>query len=446
MARATFAAIAIVVLATRLCHVSILWVEEAYGMAAAAEILRGKLLYRDIWFDKPPIYAFTYILTGAQPGVPLRILGALFVLVCCWLAYKFAADLAGPARGSAAAALLAFFLTFAVPSAAIALAPDLLLVLPHIAAVWLAWRGRAFLSGLIAGAALLVNAKAVFVLAACLICGWREWPRLIGGFAIAPLLAFVVLPRDWLEQVWVVGAVYSRDTFVSNPLAEALRRTANWAGFHAGLILAALWARDRRLWLWAAIALLGVFPGLRFFPRYYFILLPPLIMLAVAGWSNMPRLARMAMFALLLIPVVRFGPRYVQLALGNANWSDVAMNRDSRAAGEWIRGHTVSGDSLLVWGYRPDIFIYSGLPAGTKYLDSQPLTGVFADRHLTDSRPSFPSKPLPPLPPLLADGLGTYNPSLALERFADLRDYAIVHRTPGTVIYSRRAGASRETR
>jgi hypothetical protein len=453
MVRATFAAIAIVVLAARLCHVSILWIEEAYGMAAAAEILRGKLLYRDIWFDKPPLYALFYTMIGARPGVPLRIAGTGFILLCCWLLFLFTRDRAARSQPTAAipvavsaAALLAFFLTFAVPSAAIALAPDLLMLLPHIAAVWLAYRRRPFAGGLIAGIALLVNAKAVFVLAACTLWTGRDWPRLIGGFAIAPLLAFLVLPRDWIEQVWVLGAVYSRDTFVSNPVVEALRRTANWAGFHAALIVAALWARDRRLWLWAAVALLGIFPGLRFFPRYYFILLPPLIMLAVSGWPRMPRLARTAALALLLIPLARFGPRYVQLARGDSTWSDLAMSRDSRAAAEWMRTNAEPGDSLLVWGYRPDVFIYSGLPAGTKYLDSQPLTGVFADRHLTDSRPSFPAKPLPPLPSLIADGLGSYNPSLALARFADLRDYAVVHRTFGTVIYSRRAGASREKR
>ncbi len=40
------------------------------------------------------------------------------------------------------------------------------------------------------------------------------------------------------------------------------------------------------------------------------------------------------------------------------------------------------GDTLFVWGFRPDIFIYSGLPAGTRFLESQPISGVLADRHL----------------------------------------------------------------
>jgi len=125
-------------------------VEEAYPTAAAIQILHGKGLYRDIWFDKPPLSAYLYLLWDARVGVPLRIAGTLFVFLCCLMIWRFARDLWGPREGLAAALLLGFFLTFGIPSAVMALAPDLLMVLPHIAAVYLAWRGRAFLSGLVA--------------------------------------------------------------------------------------------------------------------------------------------------------------------------------------------------------------------------------------------------------------------------------------------------------
>ena len=42
-------------LGVRLCHVDGLWVDEAYGMAGARRILEGAELYRDVWFDKPPL-------------------------------------------------------------------------------------------------------------------------------------------------------------------------------------------------------------------------------------------------------------------------------------------------------------------------------------------------------------------------------------------------------
>ena len=51
----------------KLCHRDVVWVEEAYPIAAALEMLRGKLLYRDIWFDKPPVSALE--LEEARPWV-----------------------------------------------------------------------------------------------------------------------------------------------------------------------------------------------------------------------------------------------------------------------------------------------------------------------------------------------------------------------------------------
>src|SRR5713226_8797127 len=90
-------------LAARLCHTNIVWVEEAYPTAAAIQILDGKSLYQDVWFDKPPLSACAYLLWGARIGVPLRIVGAIFVFLCCLLLWRFARDLWGPREGLAAA-------------------------------------------------------------------------------------------------------------------------------------------------------------------------------------------------------------------------------------------------------------------------------------------------------------------------------------------------------
>ena len=88
------------------------------------------------------------------------------------------------------------------------------------------------------------------------------------------------------------------------------------------------------------------------------------------------------------------------------------------------------GGSLLVWGYRPDVFVFSQLPAGTPFLDSQPLTGVLADRHLTNSDSIAPElakrnrqRLLATNPVWIADGLGLLNPSLAITQYADLREW-----------------------
>ena len=46
-----------VILLSRLCHANILWADEDYHLAAAIQMLHGKMLYRDLWYDKPPLTA-----------------------------------------------------------------------------------------------------------------------------------------------------------------------------------------------------------------------------------------------------------------------------------------------------------------------------------------------------------------------------------------------------
>jgi hypothetical protein len=434
--------------AARLCHTGIVWVEEAYPTAAAIQILDGKSLYRDVWFDKPPLSALIYLLWNARLGIILRIAGAVFVFTCCWMLWLYARDLWGPREGLAAALLLGFFLTFGIPAAVMALAPDLLMVLPHIAAVYLAWRGKAFWSGLVAGTALLVNAKAFFVLAACLFFAGRGAGWLLGGFLVPNIVAVIWFGRPYIDQVWRWGAMYSEQTFA---FATGFVRTGNWAGFQIALVLGAavaLWREPRGRWkmlVWLLLSLTAVAAGWRFFPRYYFQLLPPMALLAARGYTLLGRW-RCIMLGLLLIPLIRFGPRYLILANDLAhgrrsNWSDLALNQDSKAASDRI-----SGGTLLVWGYRPDVFAYTRMPAGSRFLDSQPLTGVLADRHLTTSQafaPEWAARNRRELiasdPSWIVDGLGPLNPALALTNFPDLRDwlgnYREVGRTRFSIIY-----------
>ena len=73
-----FAGLFAALLAARLCHDGILWAEETLPLAAAQQMLRGQALYRDIWFDKPPLLAWAYLLWGGAAGWPLRWAGALY--------------------------------------------------------------------------------------------------------------------------------------------------------------------------------------------------------------------------------------------------------------------------------------------------------------------------------------------------------------------------------
>src|SRR5580693_3524422 len=245
-----FALIAAVVIAAHLRHSSVLWADDNLPLAAAMQVARGKVLYRDVWFDKPPLVAWIYLLWGARAGVLLRLAGAAYAIAVAAAAWQFARTKWSEREGALAACLAAFFLTFGLPSAVIPLASDMLLVLPHIFAVYFAWRGRAFFSGVVAGIGLLCSSKAMFVLAACALWQWRQLPLLLLGFAAPNALAlgwmwFHGSASEYYRQAWQWGRIYAANTFVEHPFKEGVTRTLNWVGFQAALVVGAFIAIRR---------------------------------------------------------------------------------------------------------------------------------------------------------------------------------------------------------
>jgi len=232
-------------LAARMCHTGILWEGDAYPLAAAGQMLFGKTIYQGIWFDKPPLLPVFYLLSGARPGWALRLEDALYALLCCWVAYRFGRDLWSRREGLWAAALMGFYLVFYVPSAVIPVASDLLMLAPHAAAVWMAFRRRPFWSGALAAVAFWISPKGVFVAAACALwypagiplmaAGWAA----VSGPAVACLWSCGALAPYWRE-VWRLGLFYA-GTPPAEPFANGLLRTLNWMGFHATACVAAAW-------------------------------------------------------------------------------------------------------------------------------------------------------------------------------------------------------------
>lgn len=453
--------VAAVLAASRLCHVSILWEGDTLPLAAAGQMLKGHTLYRGIWFDKPPLLPLAYLLTGGPAGWALRIGDALFAMLACWIAYRFARDLWSEREGLWAAGLLGFFLTFDVPSAVIPVASDLMMVVPHIAAVWMAYRKRPYWSGVLAAVAFWISPKGLLVAAVCAVWDPRGVLWMAAGFASFSGLMTVWLAASgalgaYWEEVWKWGRLYAGSTFVASPWRNGLIRTANWAGFHAAIVIAAGWFAVRGFrrtdarplpWIaWLAIALAGVSVGMRFFPRYYFLLLPVVVLMAARGFLLIgPRRELVAL--LMLIPLSRFGPAYLA-ALTNPVWRDIGMDRDSRAASSFLKQRSGGHGTLFIWGYRPEIYVYTDMPAATMYLDSQPLTGVPADRHLTQSDPVETVDPArrraeltASRPDFVVDGLGPYNPRLAITEYPELRkwlaDYRDIGHVGQTVIYQR---------
>ncbi len=441
-----------------MCHTRILWEGDTLPLAAAAQMAGGKVLFRQIWFDKPPIVPLFHLLAGARDGWALRLLGALYALLACWIAFRFARDLWSEREGQWAAGLLGFSLTFDFPSGVIAVASDLMMLAPHLAAVWLAFRRKPLWSGAVAGVAFWVSPKGALVAAACVLWYPAGIAWIAVGFAAVSatflgwLGAMGALGAYW-EEVWRWGRLYAGSTFVEAPVRNAVMRTVNWAGFHATAIVGAgrfAFEREHRWrWLgWLALSTAGLCAGLRFFPRYYFQVLPVVVLMAARGLTLLAPRRREIVALLLLIPLTRFVPSYLAAAT-DSTWRDIAMDNQSRAAAAFVRERAQPGDTLFVWGYRPEIYIYSRLPAATMWLDSQPLTGVPADRHLRQSEPVETEQPARrraelarSTPAFVLDGLGLYNPRLAITRYPDLRQwlagYVEVGNAGGTVVYQKR--------
>jgi hypothetical protein len=292
-----------------------------------------------------------------------------------------------------------------------------------------------------------VNPKGAIVAAACVLWYPQGVAWIAAGFAAvsgaaaAWLWTAGSLGAYW-EQVWVWGRLYAGSTFLESPFRNGLLRTLNWTGFHSAAVAAAADAPYQLAFLaWIGLAMAGVALGLRFFPRYYFLLLGPLVVQAARG-----RRVRWAAL-LLIIPLVRFAPTYWTAAM-DREWRDTAMDRDSRSVAAAVRARARPGDTLFIWGYRPELYPYTGLPAGSRYMDSQPLTGVPSDRHLTQSEPVETEQAAhrrlelaQSHPTFVLDGIAAYNPRLAITSYPELREWLAGYRQEArvgqTVIYRR---------
>ena len=425
----------------------------------------GKGLYRDLWCDKPPLTALFLNLFGRPQGWKLSLVEAFVAWSSCVCAYFAARELGERKAGLIAAALLGFFLTFYIPTAVIPIAPDFLMLTPHLAAIAFAFARKPWLAGFCAAVAFWINTKGVFVLVACLVIAPAEALPLLLGFAIPGIAAGIALFATgawsgYVDQVWRWSFSYARNSPVANPWWNGVTRTLNWAGFHAALLLGSILyfrkrdnSRSIATALWIAISFVAVAQGLRFLPRYYFQLLAPLTIVAAIGYSRAPRrvwiLAAAAIT--LAIPLIRFGPEYAVLALDNFkgrahHWSDLALDQDDQAIAAMVNARAKKNDTLFVWGYRPGIYIYTHLDSPSIFWDSQPLTGVPADRHLTNVTPidaawaqknrvQFGSA----RPTFLIDSLSAFNPALSMNRYPELHPlvahYGLCAKTQLSTIY-----------
>ncbi|HYP28939.1 MAG TPA: glycosyltransferase family 39 protein [Blastocatellia bacterium] len=549
-----------------------LFQDDGLWFTAAEEVLRGKALYREIYFDKPPalplLYAALFKLFGAHIIV-IRLFTILYAVAVSAVLYLFGSHLYGRRAGVIAAVMFVVFSTTFTTGHMQGLNTDFLMALPYTAGAYLmalsvaggrALRRRAGLAaagGALAGLAFQVNPKGAFDLvffALILLfviftrarnraeaasgpgAGLLLYACAVLGFVAAaiPFMIYLVMNHslaDYRAYVWDWGALYASYYPATKMARTALAQTLQYFALNNTLLITlafVLVATVRRragsrparntetatgagfesqsfrrsnvialAWLLASYAALAT--GGRFFGHYFFQIIPALCLTGASGMIGMERwlaardlgtrpwLTRRRALAFLAIgfafTLVRFHGRTVALASdllrqrkseSVASWFHERLNREEKMAAAAVREYSgdiellgpealraagASGGApesyLFVWGYRPEIYYWSGLLPASRFLSSQPLTGVPADVHyfggehraLLDERVTAEARAVlvgeleRHRPKYVVDELGFFNADLSIEDYPEtsefMKDYKRLGATGRFLIYRR---------
>lgn len=302
-----------------------------------------------------------------------------------------AADAPGTGRGAAwafgAGALSAAALWFKYPFALFgaALALGYLLALPRAARTLPAAAGAALAFG--AGGGLVVGAGVGYMA------------------SIGALAALIESAR--------VTSQYTALTFNPADLAQLMGAALGFRWRHWGLLwlLAALWlvtgradAARGRGWrlalLWALAGLLIMLAQAKGYDYHWLPLLPPLALLAadaldrlialaarrgLAQRSETPAAALCALILLALLAVPLWARAWPYLTGAQdrlAYYSGFQGGEDfnageSLAMANLLRERVVPGDSLYIWGFRPEVYYLSDLNPATRFIFQFPLVGAW---------------------------------------------------------------------
>ena len=545
--------------------------DDGFWFTAAEEILRGKALYREIYFDKPPGLPLVYALLFKTFGthiLTIRLFTVFYSVAVAAVLYRFGTHLFCRRVGLLAAAMFAVFSTTYTTGHVQGLNTDFLMLLPYTAGAYLLVRSRfddcvqgwsrprwlAVFGGVLVGVAFQINPKAAFDLVffvVAVIFPGRLQPEKAGAagrsiymvaLAIAgfvggslPFLAYLAAERSlwaYWQYVWDWGSRYAVYHGAPDILISALRQSASYFALNNTLLVGLAFAvaktfRARRenrdetgrtkqapealssrgfradliLLIWFAASYAGLAVGGRFFGHYFFQIMPALCLIGARGVLGMAfelrkrKSARLLVLSLLAagfcFTVVRFHSRTPVLAAdwlrgtrsritdgwyherlkreerrvaavvkelaGKEEAADQVGLEEMRVGGPRTRPSVDGADYLFIWGYRPEIYYWSGLLPASRYLSTQPLTGVPADMHYFDNenhrllfdeattaaaRVQLVRDLNETQPNFIIDELGAFNADLSIEDYPELREvmagYKYYATTDRFVIYRKR--------
>src|SRR5215468_11239421 len=140
-----FLVVAAVSFILRIFYSGHLYEDDGLWFTAAEEITRGKALYREIYFDKPPglalVYAFLFWIFGAHV-LTIRLFTIVHSIAISAILYLFGTKLFDRRIGLLAAVLFAIFSTTYTTGHVQGLGTDFLMALPHTAGAYLLVHSR----------------------------------------------------------------------------------------------------------------------------------------------------------------------------------------------------------------------------------------------------------------------------------------------------------------
>ncbi len=542
-----FIAIAAVSFILRIWYAGNLYQDDGLWFTTAEEILRGKVLYREIFFDKPPglplIYAALFKAFGAHI-ITIRLFTICYSVVISALLYLFGSRLYDKRTGLISAAMFSVFSTTYVSGDMQSLNTEFLMAPFYAAGAYLFIRsgmdfihtgktgGRALrlvlAGGCVTGMAFQINPKGVFdlfflalLLIAAPAIGLARPPKAItyifgasrlvavalAGLILAslPFLLYVggthslshykIYLWDWgfryaaYYPLWRGGEVFLRhgtDYFLINnallvglvvtaavTFRKALQRFREEGKFQLDQDYRFVFESDAALLIWFAGSLVGVSTGGRFFAHYYFQVLPSLCLIGArglivtiqtlrAGDRRLQRIAAALLIAGFLYTLARSHRETVQLAGDFLRGKRSKINREARIVAAVVRdmpdpanavdilgaegirdagarspAANGSSDYLFVWGNWPEIYYWSGLLPASRYLSTQPLTGLPADvqyategyRFILDATVTAAARTElvrdleQTLPKYIVDELGFRDEQLSVLRYPELNDF-----------------------
>jgi 4-amino-4-deoxy-L-arabinose transferase-like glycosyltransferase len=420
--------------------------DEGVYATVAQGLLDGKVPYRDLFDNKPPLvygwYAISFLLFGESVVAP-RLVAAVFLSLTAVALYH-QARLVMPRPAAWIGAFL-FALSTGLPWVALHANTEAYMLLPLVSSLMFFTIGMKrggsrwfFIAGLLAGMAIMTKQVAVWNLLALAILAvvyhrrsaetrWQAMAPtawLLAGSVIS--VGAVALPfaiNGALDDLlyanvgynWVYMGFISNAQRLANLGYGMLFFSAIAAPFIAGALagLVVIWKRrasvtDYVLIGWGAASVVGVASGGRFFPHYFLQLMPALAVLTgvlvyerlVKGRHDALSKPAVAIATLVIVAslgtttVLYLAPTQAEEQVVSSIFHQKEWEASSESLGRYLKSHTGPNDTIFNYGRESQVYFYADRQPAIPYFydwaiqyEAAPMDEVLAQ--LNESRPAY---------------------------------------------------------